>query len=361
MVVVCFKKLILKHQPQNFRKLLCLYTAHCKMGIDLTETVVNASPPPALTLQRTVGGCNNNNTNDDNDNVVVIRRELRLLFLGCESQPPYGPYEHTATLFLDLITASLQEATGGYSTEYHVSLDVYHASKGHLPAREAYIKYDGIILPGSFNSAYETEPWILQLSKIIQEEIVAKELPTLGVCFGHQLYAHSFHEGSAIQCPAGPQAGRKVSTMSLQGQKWFPSFQDLQLYYTHGDMVASLPPQGHVLSGTETVPIQTAIYFSNDDNNGQQRPPKPIAVTFQAHPEYGSSRSLGLDRTLNQIIDAMHERHDISDEEYQRVKADASAEFDTVQKYSIECMVVVGRILGWFPEKEPTGVNNNYS
>jgi GMP synthase-like glutamine amidotransferase len=298
-----------------------------KMGMNLTETVNDS---PVVTLQSAVG------VND-----CSVGRELKLLFLGCESNAPYGPFEHTANLFMNLITASLQEAG---AQDYLVILDVYHASKGHLPSRDAYAQYDGIILPGSFNSAYDTEPWILQLSKVIQQEIVSKELPTLGVCFGHQLYAHSFEEGSAIKCPAGPQAGRKVSTISAEGRKWLPSFNDLQLFYTHGDMVASLPPQGHVLGGTETVPIQAAIYFSKVDDQ------KPIAVTFQAHPEYASSRTLGLDRTLNQIMEAMYERRDISDDELQRVKSDAIAEFDTVQKHSIECMLVVGRILGWFPE-----------
>jgi GMP synthase-like glutamine amidotransferase len=146
-----------------------------------------------------------------------------------------------------------------------------------------------------------------------------------------------------MKCPAGPQAGRKVSNLSPSGQQWFPTLHDLQLYYTHGDMVATLPPQGHVLGGTDAVPIQAAIYVSKVDQD------KPIAVTFQAHPEYASSRALGLHRTLDQILEAMHERRDISDEELERIKADAVKEFDTVQRHSIECMVVVGRILGWFP------------
>jgi GMP synthase-like glutamine amidotransferase len=114
------------------------------------------------------------------------------------------------------------------------------------------------------------------------------------------------------------------------------------------DMGSSLPPQGQVLSGTDNVPIQAAIYCSKLDD---QR--KPIAVTFQAHPEYASSQSLGLDRTLNQILDSMYDRRDIvSNEELERIKADAREEFDMVQKHSIECMLVVGRILGWFPEKK---------
>jgi GMP synthase-like glutamine amidotransferase len=291
--------------------------------------VVNPSVSPAVTLQRSVAG-------ED----VNVDRELRLLFLGCESKPPYGPYEHTAGLFLDLLILSLQ--TIG-ATGYRVILDVYHASSGHFPSRNFYGHYDGIILPGSFSSAYDAEPWIEELSKIIQEELVVKGIPTLGVCFGHQLYAHSFDEGSAIKCPAGPQAGRKVSSMSAHGRKWFPTMDGLQLFYTHGDMVQKLPPQGRILCGTEAVPVQAAIYFSNHDEQ------KPIAVTFQAHPEYASSTSLGLHRTLNEIMEAMNERQDISDQELQRAKADAREEFEAVQQHSLETIITVGRLLGWFP------------
>lgn len=313
------------------------------MGMDMTETLNTAAP--AVTLQRVV-----RRSNGDDDDEATVARELRLLFLGCESKPPYGPYEHTATLFLDLIALSIQEMNDAAANEtYRVVLDVYHASSGHLPVRNAYAAYDGIILPGSFNSAYETEPWILNLSKIIQEEIVAKELPTLGVCFGHQLFAHSFEDGSAVKCPSGPQVGRKVSILAPDGKDWLPNLKGdddgLQLFYTHGDMVESLPPQGRVLGGTDAVPIQAAIYFSKRQQDEQ----KPFAITFQAHPEYASSRELGLDRTLHQIMVAMHERQDISDEELQRAKADAVAEFETVRKHSIGSMITVGRLLGWFP------------
>ena len=306
------------------------------------EANESASDSPVIILQSSVAG---------EDGTVTVDRELRLLFLGCESQPPYGPYEHTARLFLDLITLSLQ--TIG-ATNYRVFLEVYHASSGHLPSRACYANnyYDGIIVPGSFSAAYHSEPWIEELSKVIQEELVAKDIPTLGVCFGHQLYAHSFDEGSAIKCPAGPQAGRRVSQMSIEAQKWLPSTvtDGLQLYYTHGDMVEKLPPQGRVLCGTDAVPIQAAIYMSNKDDS------KPIAVTFQAHPEYSSSKSLGLVRTLYEIMDAMNQRQDISDEELHQAKRDAEEEFESVQRHSVESMVTAGRLLGWFPKDDSPNI-----
>jgi len=348
---------------------------------------------PAMTLQRLVARTTGERTEDDNKDTsssvshittqALVNedsvRDLRLLFLGCESQPPYGPYEHTAQLFLDLITLALN--TIG-ATEYRVLLDVYHVSNGNFPPRSAYVDYDGIILPGSFSAAYDdSQPWIQELTIIIQEELVTKNIPTLGVCFGHQIYAHSFfgkdEGGSAIRCPAGPQAGRQVSQLSVDGKKWFSSKNQkeeiegdddddvVQFFYTHGDMVESLPPQGRVLYGTESVPIQGAIYYmsttttttttamTSSHEESKTQDPKPIAITIQAHPEYASSRSLGLHGTLYPIMDAMCQRKDIvSEEELHRGKVDAEREFETVQQCSLQTMIMVGRLLGWFPKDE---------
>lgn len=298
----------------------------------------SSDAPSTVLQQRVVGGGSE------------VERELRLLFLGCEAKPPYGPYKHTATLFLDLVTRALQELG---APNYNVIIDVYHVSQNQFPPRNVYGDYDGIILPGSFSAAYDSEAWILDLSKIIQEELVANQRPTLGVCFGHQLYAHSFEAGGAIKCPAGPQAGRKVSELTSHGKRWLYESSSsidssdyssgLQLFYSHGDMVENLPPQGFSLGGTKEVPVQAAIYFSATDDQ------KPIAITFQAHPEYASSRSLGLDGTLNPILKAMHDRQDITGEELERSATDAAQQFEAVEQQSIRTMITAGRLLGWFP------------
>jgi GMP synthase-like glutamine amidotransferase len=284
---------------------------------------VKTSYKPTI-LERSVGG-------DDPSS------ELVLLLLGCEAKPPYGPYLHTATLFLDLICRALEESSSKASVK--VIIKVYEASQGHFPEPHEYESCNGVILPGSFNSAYDEEPWIHKLKNVIQTELVANQRPTLGVCFGHQLYAHSFPEGGAVKCPAGHQAGQKVSTLTQAGRTYFGD-DDFQLFYTHGDMVERLPPCGINLGGTEKVPVQAALYLQED---------RPVAVTFQAHPEYGTSRALGLERTLKQIIGAMEERGGLSAEERKEAEADADREFDTVERKSVQTMITVGKLLGWFP------------
>jgi GMP synthase-like glutamine amidotransferase len=305
----------------------------------------------------------NSHTEDDE------QQQLNLIFLGCEAKPPYGPYDHTAGLFLDLIGIAIRESEQRKQSPeskvsrktYAVTLQVYHTSQGSFPISQALDNCDGVIIPGSFNSAYDEEPWIHELKNFIQGELVSREIPTLGVCFGHQIYAHSFSEdGSAIKCPAGPQAGRRTSLLTTQGQKFLfstnndddsmtydtnaASTNSLDLFYTHGDMVEKLPSHASALGGNEKVPIQAAIYHSRNREN----PTKIVAVTFQAHPEYASSKEKGLEMTLHRIIEAMKERGDITDQERRIAMEDAIRDYERVREQSVNAMICAGQKLGWF-------------
>eukprot|EP00980_Cylindrotheca_fusiformis_P028285 scaffold22589_cov138-Cylindrotheca_fusiformis.AAC.48 len=270
---------------------------------------------------------------------------IELLFFGCEENPPYGPYLHTAGLFLDLICRALESCT---TKTKSVTLKVFPVSQGKFPTSQDFETCDGVILPGSFSSAYGNDPWILQMKEVIQNELVANQRKTFGICFGHQLYSHSFDQGETVKCRAGHQAGRKTSRLTDSGLKLLNrTTEELHLYYTHGDMVDRLPPQGVPLGGNDKVPIQAAVYFSKEPKgNGEND--TPIAITFQAHPEYASSRDLGLKKTLFSIIETMEQRGDISTEDSKVAEEDASKEFERVESDSLQVMVAVGKTFGWF-------------
>ena len=349
----------------------------------MTPPAAAAAPAAApMNIASSTTSCVSDDDNDDK--IVVLKRtvkigsspssprgknNLSLLFLGSESQPPYGPYQHTATLFLDLICRAVQQQRHGDTCEdraqeeedFTCVLRVYRTSELQFPSEDDLRATDGVILPGSYNSAYEENTvWITQLKQLIQTCLVPQKIPTLGVCFGHQIMAQSFEpNGSTTKCPAGSQAGRKSTELTVDGKRFLQqedsSMTTLDLYYSHGDMVAQLPPNAVSLGGNDKVPIQAAVYYDkvmdgNGDGEGsiQNDDRKVIAVTFQAHPEYGSSKDLGLEQTVLKIIRLMSDRGDISNEDCKNALDEAKRSFEDVERQSIAVMTNSGKLLGWF-------------
>lgn len=124
---------------------------------------------------------------------------------------------------------------------------------------------------------------------------------------------------------------------------------DLQLFYTHGDMVNKLPFCAVPLGGNENVPIQAAAYYSSKEEASTSPDVRPIAITFQAHPEYASPE-LGLHKTLGSILGAMQKRGDFSCQEEGAFRQDAIDHYATVERDSINVMKTAGIRLGWFPK-----------
>mmetsp|Transcript_22970 Transcript_22970/g.41692 ORF Transcript_22970/g.41692 Transcript_22970/m.41692 type:complete len:308 (+) Transcript_22970:69-992(+) len=279
-------------------------------------------------------------------------RRLRLAMLGCEDKPPYGPTEHTASLFLDLICKTLQD----FNKSWTVSIGIYRVQEFDYPtSQQEWNSYDGIILPGSFSAAYDHDEWIEKLRQVILEEIHEKARPTLGICFGHQVMASAFEDGEAVKNPLGSQAGRRSFPLTSKGKDLLmtdrgDNRQELDLYYTHADMVKRLPTCAVTLGGTDIVPIQAAAYYRSQDD-AESSPTRPIAITFQAHPEYASPE-LGLKKTLGSILEAMQERGDISSDEKEVLRQDSIDHYAVVEQDSIELMKTVGIRLGWFPNEK---------
>jgi len=281
-------------------------------------------------------------------------RRLCLMMLGCEDKPPYGPTEHTASLFLDLICKSLEELS--QSSCWIVSIAIYRVQQFQYPqSQEEWDSYHGILLPGSFSAAYDEDEWIEKLRQVILEEVHGKARPSLGICFGHQVFADAFRpDGKAVKCPAGAQAGRKCFPLTQRGTDLMmfadDNKKDLDLYYTHGDMVQRLPPCAVSLGGNERVPIQAAAYYRTKEE-ASSADALPIAITFQAHPEYASPE-LGLKKTLGSILVAMQERGNFSSGEQEAFRLDAIEHYAAVERDSIDVMKTVGILLGWFPQDE---------
>ena len=345
----------------------------------------------------------------DDDAFDISTRKLTFAMLGCETKDPYGPLRHTAQLLIDMIGMAAihanqrcdDDSANTKSCIYRkifIRMHIYNAQTMEYPQDDnCWDLYHGIIVPGSFSAAYDTDPWIQQLKDVIQTKIVPNCRKTLGICFGHQVFAHSFSTttkpitttnaseytndntfgGKAVATPSGPRAGRfcmpltDAGTSLLLSDSILPNLKShessigkdtkndnnsVHLYFTHGDMVEQIPNVAVILGGDSTVPIQSVAYFATSQDADQYRshlvgtnpeslPPLPYAVTLQAHPEYSTSIELGVHRTLFQCMDAMERRRPDSDI---RSRDDVIQNFQHVQNDSIAVVAKIGRIFNWF-------------
>lgn len=225
-----------------------------------------------------------------------------------------------------------------------VSITIYEAKKLDYPeSEEEWNCYDSILLPGSLSSAYETDEWIEKLKSVVRSEIHAKGRKTLGICFGHQIFAHSFSEGGGLcaKCPKGKQIGRREFEFS--NNEWLKpaNFSTQSMLYTHQDMVHSLPECAIALGGTETVPIQGAAYFTSEKSQADSQ---PYAFTFQGHPEFACDQGF---KTFCNICAFNDENALIPSEVTTHARADATETFKSVEHDCVHLMQSVGRAFGW--------------
>jgi GMP synthase-like glutamine amidotransferase len=305
---------------------------------------------------------------------------LNLCMLCCEELPPYGPARETADMFVQLLMMSNARLCSFEDTIQKkrlssISVTVYHAQHEDYPSTtQEWNSFDGVIIPGSLSSAFDTHiPWIERLHRVIREEIHVNQRRTLAVCFGHQSFAHalgvvaSSRKGEAGICPSGKKAGRKSFSMTPVGGRIFAKCSrsqkcekmSLEMLYTHGDMVNSLPPVGLSLGGNGDVPVQSAAYFASEEDalkyeqsfdvakeENNFTPPLPYAITFQAHPEFVSPT--GFNVNFVNIVQAMKSSNRIDDATAKEACEDAKQTFDRVELDSLDAVISVCRILGWF-------------
>lgn len=303
--------------------------------------------------------------------------------------------------------ASLEECSIQQQSSFTIRITVYHAQQMDYPqTSQEWDSYDGIIIPGSRSTAYHTHiDWIHRLMTVIQQEIHEKQRKTLGVCFGHQCFAHSFgyqerestdqENGLATKSSVGPIVGMKSFQLTDEGKFLFgkispscggniippqqeerdevPPQECLGMLYTRGDMVKSLPSVGITLCGNSDLPNEACAYFASDEHvlqfqnratqqdNGNDRLALgentisqedmldntnivlPYAITFQAHPEYITNKV-----KYGNTVKAMEKAGNFSPEVSEKACEDARLHHEMLESDSLDATVSAGRILGWF-------------
>ncbi len=113
--------------------------------------------------------------------------------------------------------------------------------------------FDGYVITGSPASVHDGLPWIDRLLALIRS-LHALQLPTVGVCFGHQAIALAL--GGAVEDSAGGW-GLNIAEARYATFPWWmqPEHRTIRMYTAHKEQVTRLPAGAEVLSGDAHCPI----------------------------------------------------------------------------------------------------------
>ncbi|MFC7057275.1 type 1 glutamine amidotransferase [Halovenus salina] len=122
-----------------------------------------------------------------------------------------------------------------FRRELDADLVEYNVTDGDIPET---FDIDGLVVTGSRASVYWDEEWIDDLEPWVAEAL-DREIPALGVCFGHQFLAHVL--GGEVEGMDEYELG--YTTVTRTGESTI--LDDLQaeftVFETHSDRVVSLP------------------------------------------------------------------------------------------------------------------------
>lgn len=213
-----------------------------------------------------------------------------LLYKNGESDPvvmgDLGCYEHCFLRALRAVGA------GDVSLEVHKGFEEPLHPLRHGDGRGH--GYDGLILSGSPRSLVTEEPWMADAAAFVRE-VAAREIPVLGVCFGHQLVGRAY--GSAVRkTPAGWEVGTRRVRLTQAGRRdpLFAGLADaggwLDVNESHRDEVAEVPPGAELLAENDHSPVQALAIG-------------PFVRSLQFHPEFDAEVMRRLLRSRAALLD----------------------------------------------------------
>ena len=154
---------------------------------------------------------------------------------------------------------------------------------------------DGYIITGSQFSAYDDIAWIHKAKNLVADLYQAK-IPTIGICFGHQLIAESL--GGKVEKAIDKGWGVGVQNWEIKNKnEWMgdDSSSDFSLRASHQDQVVEMPAESTLYASSDFCPIagfQTGKHF----------------LSMQGHPEFSKEYSNALmkkrvDRIGKDVVD----------------------------------------------------------
>ena len=177
--------------------------------------------------------------------------KIAILDVAAKPSPHFDAFEHCGLMVKRWLDAKLPEAT-------LICLDI----KAGEPLPEI-AEYAGFILPGSEAGVYDDTPW-MELLRLKLLEIREAGKPIYGICFGHQMMAHTYG-GWAEKADKGFCLGERQFRAS--------DGSTITSHVSHQDQVVELPSGATVIAGSEYCPVAALEYDYP-------------ALSTQFHPEY---------------------------------------------------------------------------
>ncbi len=148
----------------------------------------------------------------------------------------------------------------------------YEAAHGQLPTTAD--AHDAYIITGSPSGAYDNDAWIAELKQFIRVGYEEKR-KFVGICFGHQILAHSLG-GHVEKSEKGWGLGLRTHTLQKVKPWMVGAPGQVTLYFAHQDQVKHLPANAESLGGNAFCPV--GMYTIADQVLG-----------IQGHPEFTES------------------------------------------------------------------------
>ncbi|MBM3675441.1 MAG: hypothetical protein FJW88_10925 [Actinobacteria bacterium] len=150
-----------------------------------------------------------------------------------------------------------------------IELVRYDLDRGVLPA--SVDECDGWLCSPSRCSTYDGHRWICDAEELLRE-LVRRERPYVGICFGHQLLAQAL--GTPVRRAADGWLVGVHDYEIVAPQPWMDPARDrVALLASHEDQVAALPDGAQLLATTPGCPVSGLLV-------GER------AWTLQPHPEF---------------------------------------------------------------------------
>jgi len=188
--------------------------------------------------------------------------DLRIGILQCdhvaeELQAQHGNYPE---MFSQLI----------HNQDQDIEICTYDLTANQFPVDLS--ACDGYIITGSQFSAYDELPWIHKTKNLIQQ-LDQQQIPTIGICFGHQLIAEAL--GGKVAKAQDKGWGVGVHHWQVtEKPEWMDNtdVEQFAMRASHQDQVINAPPESVVFASSDFCPV-AGFQFNK-------------LLTFQGHPEF---------------------------------------------------------------------------